>query len=191
MSRQLHDNDTVADITKLSPIPIVLDMITGTDDKDNEEEDDDIDSEDDTPLESSLYRQMYHTLNETVYIQFADEIKAALEVEMDPEIPSDDTPWRNPMTQAPSSLQQRLAREFDLNARGLKTFGWYSAVLMVYALYGGSESDSSLLLLGAIPAMWLSKLRQLRLLSKMLTYFALPLAVEYDILMPFLPAPLQ
>lgn len=61
----------------------------------------------------------------------------------------------------------------------------------MFAHYGTGSADSAGQLLALIPLLWLSKLRQLRLLCKILLYLALPVIHRMDILLPLLPAPLQ
>jgi hypothetical protein len=83
--------------------------------------------------ETSYYREMYQQLNESIYSKYADDIRLALEEEREPETISTDTiAWRTANRQREkSSLVKALAKEFDLNLRGLKGFLYYSGLLVV------------------------------------------------------------
>lgn len=83
--------------------------------------------------ETSYYREMYHQLNESIYSKYAEDIRLALEAEKEPETISADTlAWRNSIRpREKRSLVKALAKEFDLNLRGLKGFMYYSALLVV------------------------------------------------------------
>lgn len=81
---------------------------------------------------SPLYTDIYKAVIDRLNRDYEDAIKNALQAEKNPEILSDDTKaWRKSTPKSLSPLTQRLAKEFDLNARGLQAFVFYSFVLMV------------------------------------------------------------
>ena len=81
--------------------------------------------------ETSYYRDMFVQINSSLYEKYADDIKLALEEESEPETMSPDTvAWRGP-TKSKSPLAKLLAKEFDMNRRGLKNFIYFSALLAV------------------------------------------------------------
>lgn len=83
-------------------------------------------------MEAIAFRSMFHELNDTLYTSYGEEIRAALQAERDPETTAADTAaWRDPNRKKASPLTAALAKEFDLNVRGLVNFLYYSLVLMV------------------------------------------------------------
>jgi hypothetical protein len=84
-------------------------------------------------MESLTYRQIYTSVNESVYDQYEDQIKEALEAEKDPEtLGADTAAWRSKDKKELSPLTAAIAKEFDLNGRGLRSFIYYSIILMVF-----------------------------------------------------------
>lgn len=83
------------------------------------------------PLESGLYRDMFDSVNRTLYETYAEDIAEALERETEPETATDDTAaWRGKRTET-TPLTAALAKEFDLNMRGIRSFFYYSILLGV------------------------------------------------------------
>ena len=112
----------------------------------------------DTPvqMESGLYRDMFEAVNRTLYETYADDIAVALERETEPETSTDDTAaWRG-KRKVTKPLTAALAREFDLNLRGIRSFLYYSVLLGV-----GAHVDF--------------------LLSKILIYFNISFATKFHI----------
>ena len=58
-------------------------------------------------------------------------------------------------------------------------------------MYGTSSPAAGQFLILMVPVLWVSKLRQLRLLLKIVQYLVLPIIPSLDFLMPLLPAPYQ
>ena len=84
-------------------------------------------------MESGLYRDMFEAVNRTLYETYADDIAVALEREREPETSTDDTAaWRG-KRKVTKPLTAALAREFDLNLRGIRSFLYYSVLLGVGA----------------------------------------------------------
>jgi hypothetical protein len=82
-------------------------------------------------LESGLYRDMFDSVNRTLYETYAEDIAEALERETEPETATDDTAaWRGKRTET-TPLTAALAKEFDLNMRGIRSFFYYSILLGV------------------------------------------------------------
>ena len=216
--KYLKDDDIVGNVSSVSPIPIMLDMISGTSvynksmsisqtleayaslivhqtylhDKLKEQ----FTSQDaaavDESMQTVLYREMFESINQTLHETYREDIALALELEKDPEALSSDTiawravnsPDRNPLTEA-------LAKEFDLNFRGIKHYLYYSVLLVVFAYFGTNTSVSSKFLLLMVPFLWVSKVRQLRIAFKLVSYVLLPFMPSMGFIMPLLPAPLQ
>ena len=63
--------------------------------------------------------------------------------------------------------------------------------MQIFALYGTSSPVAGQFLIVMVPVLWLSKLRQLRLVLKIVQYLVLPIIPSLDFLMPLLPAPYQ
>ena len=216
--KYLKDDDIVGNVSSTSPIPIMLDMISGTSvynksmsvsqmleayaslivhqtylhDKLKEQ----FVSRDaavvDENMQTILYREMFDSINQTLYDVYHDDIVSALELEKDPEALSSDTvAWRSVSNQDRNPLTEALAKEFDLNFRGIKHYLYYSVLLVVFAFFGTNTSVSSKLLLCMVPFLWVSKVRQLRIAFKLVSYFLLPLMPSMGFIMPLLPAPLQ
>ena len=85
-------------------------------------------------MQAVAYRGMFRALNESLYCSYGEEIQAALLAERDPETAAADTAaWRGPGrgSKKATPLAAALAKEFDLNARGLLNFLYYSLVLAV------------------------------------------------------------
>lgn len=82
-------------------------------------------------MDSGLYRDMFEAVNRTLYETYAEDIAVALEKETEPETLTDDTAaWRGKRTET-KPLTAALAREFDLNLRGIRSFLYYSVLLGV------------------------------------------------------------
>ena len=156
-------------------------------------------NEDNNRIETLSYREMFDMLNQTFYEQHHDEIMAALEKEKEPDIISADTlAWRkqhlddaiednddrNPLIAA-------WAKQFDTNKQVALALVYYSIVLIVFSKYATQKKDSKSFLLIMVPLLWLSKLRQFRLASKVGLCLFLQIAPYIDFIMPLLPAPYQ
>lgn len=197
--KKLSNEQMIRNLTTISPIPILLDMICGTSvyektlsvgqtieayvasivqqtyisDKikylySSDEEKELYESRIQFPETSTIYREMFHDINATVYSNYVDDINLALAEEREPEIIAADTSaWRKRDEPNKNSiLTQALAKEFDLNWRGLKNFIYYSLLMGMFAYFGTNGELSSQVMLALIPFLWISKLRQLRLLYK-------------------------
>jgi hypothetical protein len=168
-SQQVLNNQSLINITKLNPIPLLLDMITGTSVynkalsvtqaieaysativqqaylseklklllnkkslSSNTENTTDIDN----TIESQYYREMLHSINESIYEKYAHDIAQSLTEEMNPVTVTLDTKaWRSENKKEVNPLNAALAKEFDLNIRGLRSFIYYSLVLTVFSFY--------------------------------------------------------
>jgi hypothetical protein len=64
-------------------------------------------------------------------------------------------------------------------------------IVQIFATFGTTSAENATILFALIPALWLSKLRQLRLLSKLGMNLLLPVLPRVDALLPLFPAPLQ
>jgi len=216
-TRVLNDSELVANITTATQVPLLLDMLTGTSaynrtmsviealeaytasltqqayigDKLRSiyaiEAGIDILASDGT-MESLIYKEMFRSINESLYATYSSDIQAALLAESEPEIDTADTAkWRTGKKPR-GPLAVAIAKEFDINTRTLKTFFYYSVLLVVrnffensfmfcshlilfcllqiFAKFGTSSKDSSSYLFALIPILWVSKIRQLRLIYK-------------------------
>ena len=132
-SRLLNDTEVIGNISSLSPMPIVLDMISGTSSynrtlsiaqsieayvstivhqaylgaKLQEVYKHDTDkSANYTGLESKYYTDMLKSLKANIYEQYKEDINEALETEREPDIDSEDTKaWRS----SSSSIEETVA----------------------------------------------------------------------------------
>jgi len=223
-SRYLYDYELIGNISMLSPLPILLDMISGTSVYNksmsvsqaleayistviqqafigfklqslyshNSNNNINNNSSASTVMDTIYFRELLMSMNQSLYDRYQADITSALRDEQEPEVVAADTlAWRSPSKKTMSPLTLAIAKEFDLNIRGIKNFLYYSIVLMVFAYFGTTTSSSTTALLFMIPVLWISKLRQLRLLSKIILYTILPLVGKFDFLLPLLPAPLQ
>ena len=91
---------------------------------------------------------------------------------------------RNPLVAA-------WAKQFDTNKQVAFALAYYSVVLVVFSKYATSSSGSKSFLLVMVPFLWISKLRQFRLASKVALTLFLQVAPFMDFIMPLLPAPYQ
>jgi hypothetical protein len=224
-TQMLSDDTRVDNVTSLSPVPLTLDMMTGTsvynrtmtvtqaleayaaaavqqaytgqtlhkifDEKFFMEKDreDKSDIEGDTTPQTVRFREMFLALNASIYENFADEIGQALLAEREPEAYASDTAaWRSTKGSI-SPVAAAFAKEFDLNWNGAKNFVYFTALLILFAKFGTNTSASSTFLITMIPFLWVTKLRQARLASKVLLYFLLPFVSLTKFLTPLLPAP--
>ena len=154
--RELSDGDIIGNITKFSPIAIRLDIMSGTS---IYEKTLSVTQAIDgyvasivqqtfvgdsirqlfTPennlsniTNSELYREIFHKMNESIYEKYADDIRVALEEEKDPETASLDTiAWRQSSTSNKNPLMKALAKEFDINFRGVKYYLYLSGLIGV------------------------------------------------------------
>lgn len=116
--------------------------------------------------ESTIYRELFMVLNESLYSTYQADINDALEAEKEPETVTDDTAaWRVKQRQR-SPLVAAFAKEFDINLRSFKSFVYFSFLFAFFSYFGTSTEFSSKLLMTMVPMMWVSKLRQLRILLK-------------------------
>jgi hypothetical protein len=82
-------------------------------------------------LESSVYRDMFDDALKTLYETYSEDIAEALEREKEPETLTEDTvAWRGKQAET-KPLTAALAKEFDLNMRGIRNFFYYSILLGV------------------------------------------------------------
>lgn len=155
-TRLLQDSEVVSNITSLPTVPLLLDMAAGYSVYDksmsvtaaleaytatvvqlsyisnqmrrivsNE-------PSDEMAMESPSLRRLLQSLNGSLWATYSQEIALALQAERDPEtITADTKAWRDAHRKAASPLSAALAKEFDLNARGLRAFAYYSAILLV------------------------------------------------------------
>jgi hypothetical protein len=161
--KYLNDDDIIGNITTLNPIPLLLDMLTGTSvydktlsisqaleaysclhvqqayvgDKLNSlftESKSDNSSDTttkETKFETSIYRNMLEVMNKTLYEYYEEDIREATELEREPEVESADTlGWRQGKKDK-VPIVALVAKEFDINFKGLKNMLWYSIVLGV------------------------------------------------------------
>lgn len=88
--------------------------------------------------ESMAYAELFKTLNDSIYEKYGEEIRLAIEAEKEPDVASADTAaWRGALDgPAPvvRPLAMALAKEFDLNWRGVRHFTYYTAILLVQTL---------------------------------------------------------
>jgi hypothetical protein len=165
--RLLNDSVVLGSLSVISPIVLVLDMLTGTSSYNRTlsvsqsieayvstivhqaylgskmqqlGQGNDTMNESIQP-ESKYYTDLFRTLNESIYEKYRDEIDLALEAEREPDVATADTAaWRNTAAvlsgdadpvQTISPLTAALAKEFDLNWRGLLHFSYYTSVMLV------------------------------------------------------------
>jgi hypothetical protein len=119
--------------------------------------------------DSAVYRELFVSLNESIYRNYQEDIWDALELEKEPEAFTEDTAaWRGP-SKPRSPLVALFAKEFDINLRSFKSFVYFSFLFAFFSYFGTSTEFSSQILIAMVPVMWVSKLRQLRLVSKVLS----------------------
>jgi len=123
-------------------------------------------------MESIIYRNMFVTLNESFYATYSDEIEAALQAERNPEVLAADTiAWRHADRKKISPLAAALAKEFDLNLRGLVSFVYYSVVLLVRTIMIYLYVISSLFRLNLFYSSFIYSLSGVRMLWYEYCYF--------------------
>jgi hypothetical protein len=84
------------------------------------------------PMQSPGLRYLYQTLNESIFSVYGAEIAAAREAEQDPEMQAQDTlAWRDVDRKPASPIAAALAKEFDLNLRGVAGFTYMSFLILV------------------------------------------------------------
>jgi len=168
-SRLLDDGEFVGNISRTSPVPIVLDMVSGTSVYNKTlavsqaleayvasvvqqtylgatlqqlyRPDSEFNDSIAEPMDSPQLSELFHSINASVYERYKDEIAAARAQESEPETSTADTAaWRatltgvdgpGPTDRAVTPLAAAFAKEFDLNWRGVRQYGFYSAVLVV------------------------------------------------------------
>jgi len=153
-SRMLNDTEKIGNISVISPIPIILDMVSGTSVYNRNmsvsqaleayaasvvqqsylgarlQQLHDPSSVETEHMASPRLRELFHSINASVYEQYGDAIAAAKLRESEPERATDDTAaWRTQKTVSP--LTAAIAKEFDLNWRGVRQYAFYSLVLIV------------------------------------------------------------
>jgi hypothetical protein len=128
-------------------------------------------------IEMLYYRELFDIVNASLFEKYAVDIAYAKEIEKNPEYFSPDTAkWRvnteeqegNVSPKSSSPLLAAIAKEFDLNINGIKSYLFFSVILLVTALLGSSSETGSFMILACIPLLWISKLRQLRLVFKVI-----------------------
>ena len=168
--RKLNDTEIIGNLSKLYPVPLLLDMISGTStynkfmsvsqaleafasltvhqvylnakihdlysskfELKNEGENSVTQSK--SVMETALYRDIFKSINDSLHKIYEEDIEEALVVEKDPEVVSFETmPWRNKNIKRESyysPLALAIAKEFDLNTRGVVTLAYYSVLLGV------------------------------------------------------------
>jgi hypothetical protein len=81
--------------------------------------------------DSILYRDMFMSVNESIYTDYYTDIIDALEIEKEPDTLTDDTAaWRGVAKQR-SPFVVAFAKEFDINLRSFKSFIYFSGLLIV------------------------------------------------------------
>lgn len=160
--RLLQDDEIVSNLTSaLSPIPILLDMMSGTSVYNKTmsisqaieayaactvqqsyigskmsllfNENQFPTTSTDSNLETANYRDMFEIIHQSISEKYADDIALSLEEEKNPETDSADTAaWRGNGAEK-NPLAKAFAKEFDLNFRGFKHFAYYSVLLLVNA----------------------------------------------------------
>eukprot|EP01031_Cornospumella_fuschlensis_P025242 gene25242-30484_t len=216
-TKRLNDTEILSNVTSLPTIPLVLDMVAGSSVYNKTLSVRQAieayvstlvqlsylhtqmaytltagDSNITRTMLSPLLREMFLKVNQSVYSAYAGEIAQALVQEQDPEIDAADTrAWRSAQKATQSPLMAALAKEFDLNRQGVMSYVYFSVLLLVFAKFGTVSAQNAFTIMCVIPCMWVSKLRQLRLLYKIVLNLVLPLLPYLDIFMPLLPAPLQ
>lgn len=79
---------------------------------------------------------MFVAVNQSLHATYLDDIADALVEEQEPETFSADTAsWRHNKKDK-SPITMALAKEFDLNIRGIRNFAYYSVLLGVSFLHG-------------------------------------------------------
>eukprot|EP01041_Mallomonas_annulata_P000486 gene486-912_t len=225
--RKVEDNELVGNLTTISPIPLLLDVISGTSaynktmtisqaleayssltihqaylgdqlarlfnkNYNQNSNQDNINSSSSVIIETVAYRDMLESINTTLYSTYIEDIQDALEEEKEPEVATTDTAaWRSPLNKPKRPLAAAFAKEFDLNMKGFFGFVYYSILLAIFAYFGTTTQLSSQFLIFMVPVLWVSKVRQLRLLAKLVIYLILPFIPKIEFLMPLLPAPYQ
>ena len=151
-------------------------------------------------IETLSYRDMFDMLNQSFYDQHQEEILAALEKEKEPDLITADTlAWRKQHLDSAleddnddrNPLVTAWAKQFDTNKQVALALIYYSIVLVVFSKYATQKQGSKSFLLIMVPLLWLSKLRQFRLASKVGLCLFLQIAPYIDFIMPLLPAPYQ
>lgn len=160
-SRILNDNEKIGSLTLLSPVPILLDMMSGTSIYDKSLSvtqgldayvatitqqaflgsemqallhTADTNATWSTEMKTLQFRLLYQTINASIYENYWDDIQLALEAEKDPEIvTADTTPWRA-ATSFTNPLTTAIAKEFDLNWKGFTSYLQISLVLLVSSI---------------------------------------------------------
>lgn len=161
-NRLLNDSEVIGNISSLAPLPILLDTISGTGvynrsmsiaqaleayvatvvqqayigtklQQTHKPED----SASIASMDSPYFRSLFHSINESLYEKYGEDIALAKEAEREPETVSPDTAaWRSGEgAAAVSPLAAAIAKEFDLNWRGLRNFAYYSVILAVSIAY--------------------------------------------------------
>ena len=239
--RKLGDEESMGNITSLTPVPLHLDMITGASvynktmsisqaieayaslvvqqayvgkslaqlfsevskvsegEETNEFElklgtshtETENENEEIVVFDTSLYGVMFRKVNSSLHERYAEDIQLALIEEREPEENSADTAaWRNEGNNK-KPLTKALAKEFDMNWKSMKNYVYLSVLLGIFAKFGTTTAGASKFLILMVPFLWVSKLRQLRIVFKLLLYVVLPMISRIDFLMPLLPAPYQ
>lgn len=82
-------------------------------------------------IDTAIYKDMFIAVNESIHATYMHDIHEALVEEQEPETFSADTAsWRhNKKDKSPITVA--LAKEFDLNMRGIRNFAYYSVLLGV------------------------------------------------------------
>jgi hypothetical protein len=130
-------------------------------------------------IEMLHYRELFDIVNASLFDKYADDIAYAKEIEKNPEYFSPDTAkWRvnteehegSISGKSSSPLLAAIAKEFDLNINGIKSYIFFSIILLVTAMFGSSTDTGTLMILACIPLLWISKVRQLRLVFKVIVF---------------------
>lgn len=158
-SRLLSDTELIGEITELSPVPLALDMLSGTNTYNrtvlsvsdalqmltalyvhsaaNVAQQMDLMSGKQHNISDSklnLFRDMFMKINSSLYISMRDDIERALIAEKDPEKDAADTaPWRNVGTGKP--LVWTLLGTLNMNFDEIKSAAVTSVLLSVFMLH--------------------------------------------------------
>lgn len=156
-NRLLRDEDVLGNITTMPSLVLTLDIISGTTVYQKTVSvsqaleayvstlvhqayigsllsNDDDSGNSSTTYNFVKYRKMFDQINATIYEKYADDIAYALEKEKNPEtITADTVAWRGKGKNI-SPLKAALAKEFDMNGKGLVNMIRFSITMAVSVL---------------------------------------------------------
>jgi hypothetical protein len=141
-------------------------------------------------LETHHLRDMLNSLRSDFSETYFKDIADAKLREKSPELYSSFS-WRERRKPVLSPLMKSLARELDLNKSAAINLLYFSALMMIFGLFGTASKGAAPIVLSLIPSLWMSKIRQVRVLLKCISYFLMQLIAEADFLLPLFPATFQ